>query len=247
LLLLLICLFLACGCGKKGPVKPLRQPLPTAPTQLTALQQGNLMQITWQMPATNQDGSALDDLQGFNIYKMSYNPTEDCPECRDLSVLLLQVELDFLKNAERQGNRLTIWDNDLEAGFGYQYRVTAYTLQHREGEPAVIRHPFLAPIAAPHSLQTSGHDRMVRLSWQPPDLSDGVRILGYNIYRRVTGEPSSPFPINNQRVSETSFEDFGLTNGTTQVYMVRMVVESGGIQLESAASAPAEAIPEKGK
>jgi hypothetical protein len=247
LLLLLICLFLTCGCGKKGPVKPLRQPLPAAPTQLTVLQQGNLMKISWQIPATNQDGSALEDLQGFNIYKMRYNLADDCPECRDISVLMRQVDLDFLKNAERQGSRLMIWDNDLEAGFGYQYRVTAYTRQHREGEPVVIRYPFLAPIAAPHSLQTSGHDRMVRLSWQPPDLIDGMRIHGYNLYRRAIGEPSSPFPINSQRISETSFEDFGLANGTTQVYRVRMIVESRGMLLESAASTAAEAIPEEGK
>ncbi|MEJ2200570.1 MAG: fibronectin type III domain-containing protein [Desulfuromonadaceae bacterium] len=247
LIFLLACLLFCCGCGKKGPVKPLRQPFPAAPEHLTALQQGDLMQLSWQLPEQNQDGSELNDLQGFHIYKMSYDPTDQCPECRDLSVLMRQIDLDFLQNAERQDNRLTIWDDDLEAGFGYQYRVVAVTQQRREGAAAVTRQTFLPPVAAPVAVQASGYDRMVRLSWQPPELVNGERILGYTLYRHTLGELAPSFPTIGQLVQDTSYEDYGLTNGITYVYRVRMVVDVRGVRQESAASPPVEVVPEAGK
>lgn len=245
---LLACLLLALGgCGKKGPVKPLEQPLPAAPKKITALQQGNLMQLAWDIPASNMDGSDLTDLQGFNIFKMRYDLADDCPECRDTSTLLRQIDLDFLKNAVRRGNRLTFWDNDLEPGYGYQYRVVAYTRRDREGAPAVIRHPFLTPAPAPEGLLVIEHDRMVRIEWQPTAAVAGEEILGYNLYRRSSGEVLSSQPINDAPLTETFFEDYSLQNDSSYSYTLRAVVKTENAWMESNASLPISATPKAGK
>jgi hypothetical protein len=245
---LLACLLLiATGCGKKGPVKPLEHPLPAAPGRMTALQQGNLMQLAWDIPATNQDGSPLTDLQGFNLFKMRYDPADDCPECRDTSTLLRQIDLEFLKNVERRGNRLIFWDNDLEPGYGYQYRVVAITTRDREGAPAVIRQPFLPPVAAPDGLRASAHDRMARLDWQPVVAPADGELLGYNLYRRHNDETLTTLPVNSVPLSETFFEDFGLQNGIGYSYTVRALVRIGNLHLESTASTPVAVTPKAGQ
>ncbi len=246
--LLLICLLLALGgCGKKGPVKPLEKPLPSAPNKLSAVQQGQRIQLAWELPTTNQDGSPLKDLQGFNVFKMRYDPANDCPECRDTSTLLLQVDLEFLKNVERRGDRLILWDTELEPGYGYQYRVVPYTQNNREGQPAVVRLPFSPPVAAPQGLTAAEHDSMARLQWQPLTVPTGVELLGYNLYRKAPGENPPLAPINSAPLTETAFDDFGVQNNVTYEYTLRAVVKTNDIVLESMVSAPLAVTPKAGQ
>ncbi len=248
LLPLLACLLLVLsGCGKKGPVKPLEKPLPAAPQKLTAVQQGDRFQVTWEIPKINQDGSPLTDLQGFRVYKMRYNPGDDCPECRDTSTLLLQVDLDFLKNAERRGDRMTIWDNVLQTGFGYQYRVTPYTQKEREGESAIVRRPFLPPLPGPRWQAASGHDRMARLSWLTPAIPATAELIGYNLYRLAPGEEPTSLPVNSPPLTETRHEDFGLQNDVTYSYSVRVIVRLNQTLVESEASQSIEVTPRAGQ
>lgn len=248
LLPLLTCLLLAlAGCGKKGPVKPLEKALPAAPQKLTAVQQGKRFQVAWDLPKVNQDGSVLTDLQGFRVYKMRYDAADDCPECRDTSTLLLLVDLDFLKNAERRGDRLNIWDNVLQTGFGYQYRVTPYTTKNREGEPAIVRRPFLPAIAGPRWQEVSGHDRMARLLWQTPELPAAAELVGYNLYRLAPGEKPTSVPVNSTPLTEARHEDFGLQNDVTYSYSLRVIVRLNQTLVESEASQSIEVTPRIGQ
>lgn len=246
--LLLICLLLMIGgCGKKGPVRPLEKPLPASPQKLTVIQQGQRFQVAWDIPSTNQDGSPLTDLQGFGIFKMRYDPANDCPECRDTSTLLLQVDLEFLKNAERQGNRLIIWDSELMPGYGYQYRVVPYTRNNHEGVPAIERRQFFSPIPAPQGLSAEEHDSMARINWQPMSVAEGMELLGYNLYRNVSGEKPSFIPVNSTLVVVTFFEDFGLQNNVTYEYSLRSLVRMNGTVVESVVSPPLEVTPKAGQ
>lgn len=242
LLVLLFAASLLAGCGLKGPVRPLEQKLPAAPQGLRVQQRGLRMLLSWAPPTRNQDGSPLKDLQGYRVYKMEYDPTEDCPECRDTSVLLLEVDLEYLRQARRVNGRLYLWDNDLEAGRGYQYRVVAYTRKGREGAPTQLRRPFFLAPAQPSNLVTTSHDRLVRLSWSPVEAA-----VGYNVYRRQPDQPFGPEPINSELLSETGFDDFHLENGRTYIYAVRSVVERLDLRVESPLSASVEAVPRAGQ
>jgi predicted small lipoprotein YifL len=235
------------SCGRKGPVRPLLQTLPAAPQNLTVQQQGLRFLIAWSLPPANQDGTPLTDLQGFQIFKMTYDPLRECPECRDTSTLMATVELDYLRDVRRSGDRFFLWDTGLDPGIGYQYRVVPMTRKGRNGIPALTRRPFLRPPAPPQKLVAVAHDQLVRLTWEPaeetrPDLTQ----KGYNLYRRAIGETFSPQPVNRDPLVEAEFEDFGLENGKFYFYAVRSVAELSGHRVESPLSGTVEALPKAG-
>jgi len=245
--LLFLLLLLTAGCGNKGPVRPLRQPLPAAPQALQVVQKGTRFIVAWNLPKTNQDGSELTDLEGFHVYKMKYDLAQDCPECRDTSVLLQDVDLGYLRDVRRSGDRLFLWDGELEADFGYQYRITPYNTKGREGEPTQLRVPFFTPPPSPETPVAEAHDRLVRLRWPPvPAGGPWAELLGYNLYRRQGDEPFPPQPLNGELLTAPTFEDYGVENGKTYIYAVRTVVRIGEQRVESGLSDTAEGKPQQG-
>ncbi len=246
-ILLLISLILT-ACGKKGPVRPLLQALPAAPQHLTVMQQGQRFAVSWTIPAANQDGTPLVDLQGFQVFKMKYDATRDCPECRDTSVLLASVDLDYLNEVRRSGERLTLWDADLVPGNAYQYRIVPVNRAGHTGLPAVTKRPCLVPPPAPSGLTASGHDRMVKLTWSAlVGLPKGLELKGYNLYRRAPLEPFPDLPINHEPLAAPGYEDFGVANDIAYGYAVRSVTEIGGVRVESSLSAPVNVSPRAGQ
>ncbi|AMV71286.1 hypothetical protein JCM30471_31210 [Desulfuromonas carbonis] len=234
------------ACGKRGPVRPLLQALPEAPQDLRVQQQGERFLITFGLPGKNQDDSPLTDLQGFQVYKMKYDPLRECPECRDTSVLLQSIDLDYLRDVRRVGDRLELWDSGLTPGLGYQYRVVAVNRKGGGGRPAVVKRPFFTPPAAPARLTATGHDQMVQLGWQPVT-AGGKELVGYNLYRRTPAVAFSSDPINREPIPTTRFEEYGLQNGTTYDYAVRSVIKSGEWLVESPLSVAVTVTPEAGR
>jgi hypothetical protein len=248
LLAALALLLAIAGCGHRGPVRPLLKPLPSAPKALSLVQQGGQFLLSWAIPTTNQDGTPLTDLQGFAVYKMQYDPTRDCPECRDTSVLWQHIDLDYLRQTQRIGDRLYVRDADLNLGKGYQYRVVPLTKDDNEGAQAQIRQAFVRAPAPPASLSAEPHDQMVSLHWTAVTVLPPTAVLaGYNIYRRDGLAPFPPSPVNLAPVADIAFRDFGLSNGRSYTYAVRSVVRLGGVAVESSLSAPAEVTPQSGK
>lgn len=244
---ILLLLLLLAGCGHKGPVQPPKQPLPAAPEALTLQQKGMRFLVAWNPPRTNQDGSPLADLEGFRVFKMKYDLAQDCPECRDTSVLLLAVDIEFLREVRRVGDRFHLWDDELEPGFGYQYRIVPYNKKGRDGESARQRVPFVHPPPAPDGLAAESHDRLVRLRWQPAaEARQEVKPLGYNLYRREGDEPFPFSPVNRDVLTDATFEDYDVENGRTYIYAVRTVIRIRGNAVESGLSRTAEATPQPG-
>jgi len=248
LLILPLFLLLLAACGKKGPVRPLLQALPAAPQNLIVQQQGKRFLLSFGLPTRNQDGSPLTDLQGFQIYKMKYDPAQDCPECRDTSVLLQSIDLDYLRGVRRSGDRFELWDSGLEAGFGYQYRVVPVNRKGAAGLPAVVKRQYFPPPSAPMALQATAHDQMARLQWQPlPAGGPAGELEGYNVYRRRPGSPFPSLPVNHTPVKKSPYEDFGLENGTTYEYALRSVLKVSGVEVEGPLSNTVAATPEAGR
>jgi hypothetical protein len=246
-LIFLLLLFLPAGCGKKGPVQPLKQPLPAAPKELALRQMGMRFVLAWDIPKVNQNGTPLTDLKGFKVLRMRYDLAEDCPECRDTSVLLEEIDLDFLQEVIRRGDRLYFWDTELKPDFGYKYTVVPYNRRNREGAQAQVRRPMLIPPLPPDRLAATAHDRLVRLAWEPAvEDRQGAGLLGYNLYRHKPGEAFPPRPLNREPLMNTAFEDFDVQNGTTYVYAVRTVVSIMDHPVESLLSNITEAVPREG-
>jgi len=214
---------------------------------LSVEQRGARLLVAWSLPRTNQDGSPLTNLEGFRVYKMRYDPAQDCPECRDTSVLLQDVDLEYLRDVRRSGERLYLWDDGLEEGAGYQYRIVPYNDRGREGASTQLRVVFTPPPAAPTGLVASGHDRMVRLQWEAAEPAPDTELIGYNLYRREPEEPFPFEPVNRQPLADTTFDDFGVENDHAYIYSLRTLVRSGGQRVESPLSTTATETPRQGQ
>jgi hypothetical protein len=241
---ILIILGLCAGCGKKGPVRPQRQPLPAAPEELVLRQQGTQMLLSWLMPQYNQDGTELTDLAGFKVMRMEFDPDEDCPDCRDTSILLRQVELEYLRDVLRMDDRFFLVDPDLEEGRGYQYRIIPYNRWGQDGIAVTQRQAMSAIPPAPESVQAETGDGVLILTWQAPQgLGTDMELMGYNIYRRRPGRPFTVAPLNSQPVSAVRFEDRDFKSGSTYLYAVRAVVRHQQREVESRLSKAVIATP----
>lgn len=247
LLSILVFLALLAGCGVKGPVRPLAQPLPAAAQDLTLHQSGDGLILSWELPRTNQDGSELTDLAGFRVYRQQFEPGEDCPDCRDNAPLWRLVDLDYLRNVQLRNRRLFLADTGLQAGQGYRYKVVPYNRWNQDGASSEERQVLATPPPAPVGLQVRYDDGRVLLSWQPPEsLPEGAELLGYQLYRRRPGRTFGAAPRNSELLSQPRFEDRGFENGRSYVYAVRTIVRQDGRILESNLSDTLVAAPRSG-
>ena len=92
-------------------------------------------------------------------------------------------------------------------------------------------------------------DKAADLTWVSPDalLDDSpvTEPAGYNIYRRE-GEKRFPLdPINSIPVKQTSFSDFGLTNGKGYHYIVRALIQVNESLIEGVSSDEISVIPKE--
>ncbi|MBE0598918.1 MAG: fibronectin type III domain-containing protein [Desulfuromonadales bacterium] len=236
--LLFILLALA-ACGKKGPVRPQLLSLPAAPTALSIEQRGERFLLSWGVPDLNQDGTPLTDLAGFRIERLRYDLTEGCPECRDDFQPVVVIDLDYLRDTQRLGDRLLWWDAVPRPGSGYSYRVVPVTVKGRDGAPARQKRPFVAPPSPPQQLVATSHDRQVRLDWQRPEAAADGQVTGWHVYRWLPTGSVPLVPVTSRPLTDPFFEDLGLENGQTYLYTVTTIVEQHGF---SAESLPAETV-----
>jgi len=243
----LLTLLVVSACGFKSRPLPLEKPLPVAPPDLQARQLGNSMLVSWTIPETNQDGTPATDLAGFNLYRMIFDPLDDCPDCIDRSTLLRKIDLDYLLDVQVIDNRVYLFDRDVRPGKGYQYRIAARTAKSLEGDFAKVRRAAVPPPPSPAGLSATGHDRMIRLHWDGviPD-STAATLLGYQLYRGPNG-PVLPATVNADLLRATGYDDFGVENDQTYSYQVRSVVKRGDAIVESPPSATVSAIPSSGR
>jgi hypothetical protein len=225
------------ACGKKAPVQPRLASLPAAPAELQIAQQGEEFLLAWALPERNQDGTAVDDLIGFHVYRMTYDAAEGCPTCRDPEELVAAIQLTRPEPAVRFGRHLYWRDIAPAPGTGHAYLVVPVTTGGHEGASAGAYRIWLQPPPAPTALRAEAGDRQVRLSWSPPaTLPQGQILLGYNLYRRQAAGGYAPMALNAEPLREPRLIDFVGEAGRDAGYRVTSLVRSGDLLLESAPS-----------
>ncbi len=248
-ILITISLFLLAGltaCGKKGPVRPKIARLVEAPTDVTLQQQGNLFVLGWTIPTENHNGSA-EDLTGFRIKRLSYDVTDGCPTCRDPQQEIADLGIKDPSPGQRIGNRIYWRDLDIRQGIGYSYAIVPITLGNIEAPFTTIHLDALQPPASPTDLKVVAGDTQVTLDWTAPKLSEGMQLLGYNLYRRQAKRSFPIVPVNTEPLQKTHLLDRGLDNGRAYEYRVSALVRINTRQLESMATPGALITPQKGR
>ena len=241
--LLLILLLTLSGCGIKGELVQKGKPLPSAPVNPTVQQQGSDALLSWTIPTTNQDGTALDNLQQFLVVRLTYRPGDYCEECRDPGTGQIHIYLDRPEPAIRVEDRLYLRDPNLPLNQGYRYRIV--TINSR-GEPGaeILTHLVMLPAPQPPSaLQAVTLDRSLRIKWLSASPPEQGQLLGVNIYRAVGDTPFKPRPLNSEPLTDELYNDFGLENGQAYRYGLRSVIRIDDQIIESAISEPVTATP----
>lgn len=125
LLLTMTVAFLFSGCGKKAPPIPPRQVQPPAVNDLALSVDGNLLELTWTYSMDEKNEAS--GVSGFIVYRSKHRRSE--PACESCPVTFERVE-DLpirVKDAENVIKGLMTYDEVLENGFRYRYKVTVYT------------------------------------------------------------------------------------------------------------------------
>jgi len=245
LLLLIGITLLLSACGKKGPVRPLDAAVPGSVSGAEIHQQGENLVLSWQLPKKNLDGSQLSKEPQLDLYRMVFDPTDDCPECTDRSSLVASIDPDLPAPARRAGQRYQYVDADLLAGKGYKYKLVPRE-NDLAGKAISLRRIYLRPAAAPEQLQATSQSGAILLTWLPPVLAPNETLLGYQLYRSLGGQSLSPALLNTDPLQTTRFEDFDLNYGNSYVYRVRALVKRGDQVLEGLASNQVAVMPKAG-
>lgn len=212
------------ACGKRGALIPPEALVPAPVSNLAAQQKGNFLQVSWTAPTKEEGGSRLKDLAGFILFRRLPLPAgQDCDECPGAYRELARVDLDFLGQARRDGNRFIYDDFDLKAGQVYQYKVRSRTSEGAESRDSnkVRRTVFTPPLPPVLEAQASADSVTLSFVAIPPEAG---KLVGYHVYRSVTGQPVPVNSVNATPISANTFEDKSLLLGQQYSYSVRTVV-----------------------
>lgn len=218
------------GCGKrKPPLPPVERVIQRV--QINGTQFGNLIRVSWQMPARNApDGSVL-NIARADVYRLA----------EPLSASLTLTEEEFASRSTLIGS-VPIQDSD----FALKTKSYTDTLQ-LAGQPVRLRYAvrfvnasgqraafsnflLIEPTAAvaeiPAEVELQLSQSAVTVAWKPPsrniDGTSPANILGYNIYR--TNSKGETRRLNeDDPVNDTEFRDEFFSFGEKYTYFVRTV------------------------
>lgn len=229
------------ACGKKGALVPPEALVPAPSSDLQVRQQGDGFRISWTAPSKEERGRPLRDLAGFRLYRHEVLPPgEDCLACAESWLLVRSVDLEYLRGVQRSGDRFFCQDRDVRTGTAYRYSVTAVSRKGAVGRPAFIepRKKVAAPL--PPALQAQPSPTAVTLEFVAIPLPNSDR-LGFNVYRRRSGEPAPVVPLTPAPVPGPTYTDQQLDRAETYRYTVTAVVRVDGEEVESEPSNEVEA------
>jgi hypothetical protein len=103
--------------------------------------------------------------------------------------------------------------------------------------PAVHATPEPTVPSAPGALKATGSSGQVKLTWKAPLNTGGDPITSYYIFRSTTSGSFSTTPTATVGGSTLTYTDAGLTNGTTDYYVVEAVNTVGASPKSKQASA----------
>jgi predicted small lipoprotein YifL len=248
---LLLALFMVTalwGCGKKGPPLPPESNVPAAVTDLQAWPRDGRVFLGWTIPTRNIDGSKLEDLLGFKVFRMARSLiSAECPECPRNFKVVAEIDIDYPRTAQVEGGRVLWADPTVKPQTEYTYLVRGYNFYKSPSPESNRVAVFWAQsLPAPEEVRVQSGNQALEITWRSaPARGEAPSAAGFNLYRRTEGERFGFRPLNPELLKEPRFVDGGLQNGKKYYYEVRAVRNFHGTLIESPASAVVEGIPAK--
>ncbi len=233
LLLGLCVLSLAPTCGKRRPPLPPVERVPQRTEELTGVQRGNQVILTWPAPLRNAGSGSVQSIRRVDVYRVAEKPNAPLALTEDQfaakALLVGSVGYDEI----RKGAAKLAYVDTLElAGQPARLRY-AVRYVNAAGQRAAFSNFFLMEPAArvakpPTDVTKQESETAVTLSWVAPtanvDESTPVNLLGYNIYRIDPAKAEAePKPLNKEPLTVTHYEDKTFKFGEKYNYFVRSV------------------------
>ncbi len=198
------------------------------PTNLAAQESETAINLSWQPPAANIDGSTPVNLLGYNVYRISPAATEQ--EATPLNSAPIS-EANFADKNFRFGEQYNYFVRSVSLGTGGQ-QVESLS----SNRIAVAPRDVYAP-SAPTSVTIAAAPGRLSIFFPASPETD---VAGYNIYRSL--DPNLPkeswAKLNTELLTRTTFQDDNVETGKKYYYYLTAVDNAGNI------SPPSEVISE---
>ena len=242
------------GCGRVGaPVAPTRLSERTA--ELTAIQRGATIFLSWPPPALVQDESSRFYISRVDIYRLAerrdQEPVLDLDDFEATAQVIGFLDRSAIEAQAREPGILQFHDavnlTTLKQQANTRLRY-AVRYVNKRGQAAAFSNtvavepgPAIALPPADLRVTTEAQDA-ITISWSTPTANvDGgspASVVGYNIYRRTAKRDSGGQLMNADPVSTTSFTDNSFQYLVEYVYFVRALAQGANGLIESSDSQP---------
>ncbi len=182
-------------------------PLPTSPVNLRVVSLGEQhIEIGWDIPTLNTDGSAVKPPTQFNVYRRA---DAQAPETR-------------LNQSIVQEGRFK--DESIELGKTYVYSVrpvvetSSGAVEGEDGAPLEVANPDTYPPKPPAEVTAIASGEGISLVWLPNTDAD---LAGYWVYR--SGQDKKFQRLQDQLLVTASIIDKSVEKGQTYFYRVKAV------------------------
>jgi hypothetical protein len=186
-------------------------PAPKPPQNLRSLENEKYVEILWEVPSTNLDGSAIEDGVKFHVYR-----SED-PQA---------LSWQRLNSTPLAGDSFK--DETMELGKTYFYRVrtvvppSAGGIESMDSDRVEVTNKDTYPPSPPSEVAAISNGETMSLVWSPntePDLA------GYVVYR--SGPEKKFEKISDALVTTASFIDSSVVKSQTYFYRIKAVDQKG--------------------
>jgi len=254
-LLLLSCLTALSGCGKKGPIEPPLVRIPQTVGNLTALQRGDKVFLSWTNPEAYIDGNPIEDVAAVELWLIQEKRSGEgvakkwtAAEFENNAELLTRISADQfsgLRPPEASGAELTYLYLPKAEDLGGKILTFALRVRDRKMRGSDFSEPvslvLLSPPPPPQKVRAVVFEDHIQVGWEDPaEAGEGVKSSkadGYNIFRS-DGE-SSAVRLNSGLIKKREYQDKEFSFDQTYRYYIRTVLGSTP-PVESEDSEPAE-------
>lgn len=222
------------ACGKRRPPLPPIEKIPQRTEQLNGYQQGNRIILYFPAPQLNAPDESVQSIRRIDVYRMAESPDEPLALTEDefsaRSVLIGSIPFDAI---QKPSATLRYTDSLEQSGQFVRLRYAVKFVNSSGSKAAFSNFLLIEPTPnvslSPANLEAEQTENSVTLKWQQPkqntDRSEPANILGYNIYRLsgniFDNQPDKIKPINQQPVTETTYNDSSFIFGEKYIYFVR--------------------------
>lgn len=237
----IIALLFFSACGKrKPPLPPVEKTQPKA--VLSALQQGNKVKLTWEIPNVDASSANKLDIDQANVYRLAEpvssqaSITEEDFASRSTLIATLTVTENNLSSKQMSYTDILEFAGQA-IKLHYAVRFVNKAGQKTAFSNFLVVEPTARVSAPPTLLPGDVSQAAIFIKWQSPkanvDGSQPANILGFNLYRIKKGDPVSR-KLNAAPVSKNEFADNNFEFESEYSYFVRAVsLGANGLPIES--------------